>query len=105
MPIFHGGALWYGHKAAQAGYLKAVSVGFLPNSIITRLPGDQFPPDWDGSSITSTATRAGKDAWAAQAEEMGIDLSQVMTIYTQQTQTELSAMAAAGARSLASWMK
>jgi hypothetical protein len=80
-----------GWAMTKAGYLKAVSVGFLPMSLLTRLPHDEWSVDWGGASITSVSTRAGKDAWAAQQDEMGVDLSQVMTIYTSQMQTELSA--------------
>ena len=80
-----------GWAMTQAGYLKAVSVGFLPLSLVTKLPQDEWPESWAGAAITSTGSRTGKGAWQTQAEAMQRDLSKVMTIYTEQSQTELSA--------------
>jgi HK97 family phage major capsid protein len=80
-----------GWAMTKAGYLKAVSVGFLAKSILTRLPVQNWPEEWESASVVSAGTRDGKRAWEAQQDMMQRDLSQAATIYLQQQQTELSA--------------
>jgi HK97 family phage major capsid protein len=60
-----------GWKMTEAGYLKAVSVGFLPTKYVTPNSGD---------------------AWREQLRALGLsDDSKVRAIYTEQEQLELSA--------------
>ena len=80
-----------GWAMTKAGYLKAVSVGFFPVRLMTRLPADQWPADWAGCQIIDATRRAGRAAWDATAQEMGRDLSPARTVYLEQVQTELSA--------------
>jgi hypothetical protein len=59
-----------GWRMTQAGYLKAVSVGFFPVRYVTPTSGE---------------------AWAAQLQELGLPPeAPVRTIYTEQEQVELS---------------
>jgi hypothetical protein len=59
-----------GWRMTEAGYLKAVSVGFLPVKYLTPNSGE---------------------AWAAQLRELGLPAdAPVRTIYTEQEQVELS---------------
>ncbi|HWD21073.1 MAG TPA: phage major capsid protein [Verrucomicrobiae bacterium] len=60
-----------GWKMTEAGYLKAVSVGFLPTKCLTPNSGE---------------------AWRSQLRELGLkDNGRVRAIYTEQEQLELSA--------------
>ena len=80
-----------GWAMTQAGYLKAVSVGFLPQQIVTKMPVASWPEEWGGAAVASVATKAGKQAWLDYQTASGRDLGPVVTIYLRQQQTELSA--------------
>jgi hypothetical protein len=80
-----------GWAMTKAGYLKAVSVGFLPTMVATRLPAEEWPSSWQGAAIADANRREGKKVWEAQRVSIGRDLAPVKTIYIEQQQTELSA--------------
>jgi hypothetical protein len=80
-----------GWAMTKAGYLKAVSVGFLPTKVITRLAPDEWPGSWSGAQVADANRREGKKLWQSLGLEMGRDLADVQTIYIEQQQTELSA--------------
>jgi hypothetical protein len=62
-----------GWKMTEAGYLKAVSVGFMPTKMVTR---------WDGD----------RETWSKQIAELGIDEKKtpINGIFIEQEQIELS---------------
>lgn len=67
-----------GWRMTEAGYLKAVSVGFTPVKFLTRL---------DASDVNHVAE------WNQQLEQLGLNQdSGVRTIYVEQEQVELSAV-------------
>lgn len=61
-----------GWAMTQAGYLKAVSVGFAPTRMVSRWDGDRAP-------------------WAGQLQDLGLREEEVRTIFIEQEQLELSA--------------
>lgn len=66
-----------GWKMTEAGYLKAVSVGFMPTKLISK---------WDGQYADDRAT------WLQQLTELGLtEINAPRTIYIEQEQVELSA--------------
>jgi hypothetical protein len=74
------------------GYLKAVSVGFFPTKLVTRVSPDAWPYDWASAQVAQAATREGKGVWSRQMEELklsGADMP--LTVYLEQQQIELSA--------------
>lgn len=79
-----------GWAMTLAGYLKAVSVGFLPQKLATRLAPDDWPSDWDGALIANAAMREGKKVWQAQLEAWPEGTRVPFTFYLEQQQTELS---------------
>jgi hypothetical protein len=81
-----------GYAMTKAGYLKAVSVGFLPTLVLTRVAQDDWPEDWGNAQILPAQSRPGKALWSQQMKELGIAESgrQPKTIFVQQQQTELS---------------
>lgn len=63
-----------GWEMTRAGYLRAVSVGFIPTRMVTK---------WDTD----------KSAWVAQLKELGLHEEQgVRAVYLEQQQIELSAV-------------
>ena len=83
----------FGWAMTKAGYLKAVSAGFLPELILTSLGHDQWSEDWSGAQILPASSRPGKPIWSQQMAELGIGagMRQPNTIYVVQQQIELSA--------------
>jgi hypothetical protein len=86
------------HKMAQlgwsmtkAGYLKAVSVGFLPTLLVTKMAADDWPDNWGRAQVADANRREGKKLWGTLGTAMNRDLAGVKTIYIEQQQTELSA--------------
>jgi hypothetical protein len=84
-----------GWEMTKAGYLTAVSPGFLPIKLVTKRGPDDWPGDWEGARIYSANTRDGRKVWEAQAQEMGVTkampLRDASTIYIEHEQIELSA--------------
>jgi hypothetical protein len=66
-----------GWRMTEAGYLKAVSVGFMPVKYLTK---------WDGQYASD------REQWLQQLKELGLDEQNApRVIYTEQEQIELSA--------------
>lgn len=66
-----------GFRMTEAGYLRAVSVGFFPTKALTR---------WDGSTADNRV------AWLQQLKELGLsEQNAPRVIYLEQEQIELSA--------------
>jgi hypothetical protein len=66
----------FGFRMTEAGYLKAVSVGFFPKRYVCK---------WDTSNPDMAKL------WAEQLKELGIEENAVGCIYLEQEQIELSA--------------
>lgn len=82
-----------GYAMTVAGYLKAVSVGMLPELVLTRMPQDAWPDDWVGAKILPAQSKPGKPLWQQQMEDLGFGTNQQpSTVYVQQQQIELSAV-------------
>lgn len=80
-----------GWDMTQAGYLKAVSVGFLPEVLVTALREEDWPGCWSGVQVISALAKSGRDVWAAQLRELGLSPRNAPdTIYLAQQQIELS---------------
>lgn len=80
-----------GYQMTKAGYLKAVSVGFAPERVLTVLPESQWSPDWAGAQVIPGNSRSGKAAWANQMTDLGCAAGQQPhSIYLAQQQLELS---------------
>jgi hypothetical protein len=81
-----------GFAMTKAGYLKAVSVGFMPEFIVTQVPQDMWGEDWGGAGILAAQSRQGKEIWRQQMQELGFSGNkQPQTVYMTQQQIELSA--------------
>lgn len=65
-----------GWKMTEAGYLRAVSVGFMPVRMVSR---------WDAQDVNKASE------WAAQLDELGLKDNPPRAIYLEQEQVELSA--------------
>ncbi len=81
-----------GYNMTAKGYLKAVSVGFIPDILMTLLPQDDWPEDWGAARVLPAQSRPGKPIWQQQLTDMGFASGRTpQTIYVQQQQIELSA--------------
>jgi hypothetical protein len=80
-----------GYAMTKAGYLKAVSVGFAPELVLTQLPQDGWPEDWAGARVLPASSRPGRPLWAQQMSELGCEARQPSTVFVVQQQLELSA--------------
>ncbi len=80
-----------GWAMTKAGYLKAVSVGFVPEMLVTQVPNDAWPDDWAGAKIVPANSKPGKPIWEGLMRDLGIGSGRrVSTVYVQQQQIELS---------------
>ena len=81
-----------GYEMTKAGYLRAVSVGFKPERLVTTLAQEDWPNDWSGATMAWSKTKSGRGVWNQQLANLGLpDDGRVNTIYLQQQQLELSA--------------
>jgi hypothetical protein len=75
----------------DAGYLKAVSVGFTPELIITKVPSEHWGPDWSGAQVLPANSKPGRPLWDSALSDLQVDGKRVDTVYVAQQQIELSA--------------
>jgi hypothetical protein len=76
----------------KAGYLKAVSVGFMPLKVVTMVDSNEWPCDWHGAAILSGRSREGKKVWDSQMRDLNLsDMARKpATVFLEQQQLELS---------------
>jgi len=80
-----------GWAMTKAGYLKAVSVGFQPEVLLTRVPQEYWPEAWGRAKILPAASKPGRGIWADQVKDLALAGKEPDTIYVTQQQLELSA--------------